>query len=256
MRLKSGALCLHENGLLYAKVEGTPLTWMDAVVDGQPVTWRPGYAVEVNALWYNALCYYVTMCDKHKRHTEANRVKVLAEKVKQTFVETFWNEADGCLYDYVDGDYKDASIRPNQVLAASLTFSPLNVEQQKSVIDVLKKELLTPLGLRTLSPSDPKYQGVLEGSQRQRDLALHQGSVFPWLAAFFAEGYLNIHKRGGLPFIKKMVDDFEGEMGNHCLSTISECFNGNPPHVGKGAISMAWNVAAVIRIIHLTEKYN
>lgn len=256
MRLKDGAIHLDDNGLLYAKVEGKALTWMDAVVDGQPVTWRPGYTVEVNALWYNALCYYLKMCHKHKRHTEADSVGLLAERVQKSFVETFWSEEEGYLFDYVDGDYKDAAIRPNQVLAASLIFSPLNVEQKKCVIDVIKKELLTPLGLRTLSPSDPKYQGVLEGSQRDRDLAVHQGSVFPWMAAFFAEGYLNIHKRGGLPFIKRMVDDFEGEMGNHCLSTISECFNGNPPHAGKGAISMAWNVAAVIRIIKLIEKYN
>jgi len=256
MRLNNGAVNLEENGLLYAKIEAKPLTWMDAVVNGKPVTWRPGYTVEVNALWYNALGYYLEICNKNKKCLEAESVSELFGKVKKSFVEVFWNEKGGYLYDYVDGDYSDESIRPNQIMAVSLKFSPLEMEQKKSIIDIVKKELLTPLGLRTLSPSDAQYQGLIEGSQSQRDMALHQGSVFPWLAAFFAEGYLDLHKRGGLPFIKRMVDDFEGEMENHCLSSISECFNGNPPHEGKGAVSMAWNVAAVIRIINLIEKYN
>lgn len=256
MRLKDGCVRIEASGLLYARVEGRPLTWMDAVVDGQPVTWRPGLAVEINALWYNALRYYATLCKRHGRKEERQQVADLADRVQQSFAEVFWNEEEGCLYDYVDGEEKDASIRPNQVLAVALRFSALDAEKAKSVVDVLKKELLTSRGLRTLSPSDPRYLGVLEGNQRERDLALHQGSVYPWLAGFFAEAYLNIHKRGGLPFIKRMVEGFEEELGNHCMSTLSECYNGNPPHLGKGAVSMAWNVAAVIRIIKLIEKYN
>ncbi|HBG87714.1 MAG TPA: glycogen debranching protein [Marinilabiliaceae bacterium] len=255
MRLKDGCVRITESGLLYAKVDGKPLTWMDAVVDGKPVTWRPGLAVEVNALWYNALCCFVEHCSK-QAEVDPGDIVELTEKVRESFVNTFWNEEGGYLFDYVDGEYRDAAIRPNQVLAASLRHSPLSTEQKKAVIDVLKKELLTPKGLRTLSPSDPQYKGVIEGPQSQRDVAKHQGSVFPWLSAFFADGYLSIHKRGGLPFIKNMIDDFEEEMGNHCISTISEYFNGTPPHVGKGAVSMAWNVAAVIKIINLIEKYN
>jgi glycogen debranching enzyme len=150
----------------------------------------------------------------------------------------------------------DDSIRPNQILAVSLAYSPLDLEKRKMVIDVVKKELLTPRGLRTLSPQSPKYQGVLEGTQKQRDLALHQGSVFPWLISFFVEGYLNVHKQGGLPYVKRILEGFEEEMGDHCLGTISECFNGNPPHIGKGAVSMAWNVGGVLRVIKLIEKYS
>lgn len=256
MRLSNGVVRLDDSGLIYARQERVPLTWMDAMVDGQPVNWRPGFTVEVNALWYNALAYYVDLCGKNRKHKEADDAKRLLEKVKESFLSLFWNARGGYLYDYVDGEFRDDSIRPNQVLAASLRYSPLDVEQQKMVLDVIKKELLTSVGLRTLSPSSPKYKGVLEGNQSQRDVALHQGSVFPWLAAFFAEGYLNIHKRGGIQFVKKMLEGFEEEMGHHCLSTISECFNGNPPHLGKGAVSMAWNVAAVIRIIKLIDKYN
>lgn len=256
MRLSDGIIRLTEQGLVYAKELDQPLTWMDAIVDGHPVTWRPGLTVEVNALWYNALCYYAAHCTRNKKLKEGREAQALAERVKTAFLETFWNEEGGYLYDFVDGDYRDDSIRPNQLLAVSLAYSPLDIDKRKQVIDVVKKELLTPRGIRTLSPQSPKYKGVLEGNQTQRDLALHQGSVFPWLAAFFADGYLSIHKEGGLPFIKRMLEGFEEEMSDHCLGTISECFNGNPPHIGKGAISMAWNVGGVIRIIKLIEKYS
>lgn len=256
MRLNDGIIRLTEQGLIYAKEYDQPLTWMDAIVDGHPVTWRPGLTVEVNALWYNALCYYAANCTRNKKLKQGREAQALADKVKTAFVETFWYAEGGYLYDFVDGDYRDDSIRPNQLIAASLNYSPLDLDQRKQVIDVVKKELLTPRGIRTLSPQSPKYKGVLEGSQSQRDLALHQGSVFPWLAAFFADGYLAIHKEGGLPFIKRMLEGFEEEMSDHCLGTISECFNGNPPHIGKGAISMAWNVGGVIRIIKLIEKYS
>lgn len=247
---------MEANGLLFAKKDEVPLTWMDAVVDGQPVTWRPGLTVELNALWYNALSFFAFLAEEAKEPDEGVRYAQLAEKVKSSFMEVFWNSEEECLYDYVDGNHKDNSIRPNQLIAASMPYSPLTVEQQKSIVDVVKKELLTPRGIRTLSPQDPKYKGVFEGNQQQRDLALHQGTVYPWLAAFFAEAYLDIHKQGGLALVKRMLEDFEEEMGDHCVGTISECFNGNPPHVAKGAISMAWNVGGVLSIINLIEKYS
>jgi predicted glycogen debranching enzyme len=256
MRLNNNIVHLDDSGLIYAKLPGKPLTWMDAIVDGYPVTWRPGYTVEVNALWYNALCYYSDTCAKNNNSKESKKARELADKVKVSFEEKFWNEKEGYLYDFVDGDYTDDSIRPNQILAVSLPYSPLDLEKRKMIIDVVKKELQTPRGLRTLSPQSPKYQGVLEGTQKERDLALHQGSVFPWLISFFVEGYLNVHKQGGLPYVKRILEGFEEEMGDHCLGTISECFNGNPPHIGKGAISMAWNVGGVLRIIKLIEKYS
>lgn len=244
------------SGLLYAKKEGVPLTWMEAMAEGKPVTWRPGYTVELNALWYNALMYFATLAADSGQEKIAEPYLQLAQNVKEAFVNVFWNAGDECLYDYVDGEEKDASIRPNQIFAAAFPFSPLSIEERKAIVDVVKKELLTPRGLRTLSPQDPKYKGVFEGDQTQRDKALHQGTVFPWLAAFFADAYLDIHKQGGLSFVKSMLDGFEEEMGNLCIGTISECFNGNPPHVGKGAVSMAWNVAGVLHIIKLIEKYS
>ncbi len=255
-RSSNGTVTMDPSGLIYAKEEGQPLTWMDAIVDGQPVTWRPGFTVEVNALWYNALMYYSNLALENGAKSRALPHLELAEKVKNAFISTFWNETDQCLYDYVDGEQRDACIRPNQIFAASLPYSPLSEEKRKAVVDVVKKELLSPRGLRSLSPQDVKYKGVVEGTQRERDLTLHQGAVFPWLSPFFAEAYLKIHKQGGLPFVKKMAEGFEEEMGNHCLGTISEYYNGNPPHTGKGAISMAWNVAGVLRLLKLIDKYS
>jgi glycogen debranching enzyme len=254
-RGKNGFERMDASGLLYAKVEGQPLTWMDAIVDGQPVTWRPGFTVELNALWYNALMFYSQLALENGEEAQSKIYSELAEKVKEAFVHIFWNETDKCLFDYVDHDYKSHSIRPNQIFAAALPYSPLSPEECKAVIDIVKKELLSPRGLRTLSPQDVKYKGVVEGSQRERDLALHQGAAFPWLSPFFAEAYLKIHKQGGLPFVKKMVEGFEEEMGDHCIGTISEYYNGNPPHTGKGAVSMCWNVAGVLRLLKLIDKY-
>ena len=254
--LNEANIRMDDSGLLYAKKEGVPLTWMDAMAEGKPVTWRPGYTVELNTLWYNALMYFATLAVDSGQEKMAEPYFRLAQNVREAFVNVFWNSKDGCLYDYVDGEEWDASIRPNQIFAAAFPFSPLSQEERKAVVDVVKNELLTPRGLRTLSPQDPKYKGVFEGDQTQRDMALHQGTVFPWLAAFFADAYLDIHKQGGLSFVKRMLDGFEEEMGNHCIGTISECFNGNPPHIGKGAVSMAWNVAGVLHIIKLIEKYS
>lgn len=254
--LDGESMGMEANGLLYARKEGVPLTWMDAVVNGKPVTWRPGLTVELNALWYNALSFYAFLAEEANEPEEGAPYARLAEKVKNAFVDVFWNPEDEFLYDYVDGDHRDAAIRPNQLIAAAMPYSPLSVEQRKAIVDVVKKELLTPRGIRTLSPQDPRYKGVYEGDAQQRDMAQHQGTVYPWLAAFFAEAYLDIHKQGGLSFVKKMLEGFEEEMGNHCVGTISECFNGNPPHVGKGAVSMAWNVGGVLSIINLIEKYS
>ncbi|TAJ12951.1 glycogen debranching protein [Marinilabiliaceae bacterium JC017] len=252
---KTENLKLTSQGLVYAKLQGIPVTWMDALVDAQPVTSRYGLAVEVNALWYNAIVFSVEQARIAGDNDFVKEWEPMIEKVKVGFLDVFWNNEGGYLYDCVDEE-KDSSIRPNQLIAASLANSPLSIEQRKSVIDIVKKELLTPKGIRSLSPQDPKYKGVVEGTVRSRDLALHQGTVFPWLVSFFAEGYLRLHKKGGLPIIKRLLDGFEAEMNEHCLGTISECYNGNPPHKGKGAVSMAWNVAAVLKVFKIIEQYS
>ena len=243
-----------DSGLIWASKENVAMTWMDAKVNGIPVTPRGGYVVEVNALWYNALKYYLTKCKSLNKNTK--QVEDFVEKLENAFISKFWNEERGYLNDFVSESGANTSIRPNQLIAASLEYSPLDIEKRKQVIDIVKKELLTSKGVRSLSPSDELYEGEIIGDHDSRARALHQGTVYPWLSGFFAEGYLQVHKKGGLGFIKRMVEDFEIELSDHCLSTISEYFDGNPPYRGKGAISMAWSVAAVIRIIKLIEKYN
>ncbi|MBN2744280.1 MAG: glycogen debranching enzyme N-terminal domain-containing protein [Marinilabiliaceae bacterium] len=247
---------IQDNGLIDARKQGVPLTWMNAMVQGNPVVPRAGMPVELNALWYNAICFSIYEAGLAKDNAFIKKWKPIAEKVGDAFINAYWNDQRGYLADCIDGHRKDWSIRCNQVFAAAFEFSPLSPEQKKSVIDIVKKELLTPKGLRTLSPSDANFRGVIEHEPFSRDLALHQGCVWPWLFGFFAETYLGLHKRGGLPFIKGIMEGFDEEMYDHCLGTIPEFFTGTPPHKGKGAVSMAWNVAAILKVIHLTEKYS
>ncbi len=249
-------VCLLENGLIYASDDKQPLTWMNGMNNGKPVTPRNGTCVEVNSLWYNALCLITELAEKNKNKKLVDELKPLCEKVKQSFIDTFWNETDQCLYDVVNGDFKDASIRPNQVFATALDYSPLNSDQRKLVIDSIKKQLVTPKGLRTLSPSDPKYLGISSGKASIREFSIHQGAAWPWLTSFYAEGYLKLHKQGGISHIKQLAENFGEEMTQHCIGTLSEYYDGNPPHLGKGAVSMAWNVAGVLKILKLIEKYN
>ncbi len=246
---------LTSSGLIYAKVDGIALTWMDAVVDNQPVTPRYGMPIEVNALWYNAIMFSVDQAKINNDNAFVSEWEPFAETVKQAFIEKYWIEERGYLADYHDSFQKDTSIRPNQIFATALPYSPLDIDKQKLVVDIVKKELLTPKGIRSLSPQDPKYKGVMEGAVAQRDLALHQGTVFPWLTPFFVDAYLTIHKQGGLHFVQRLLEQFEKELGKHCLGTISESYNGNPPHTAKGAVSMAWNVAGILRVIKSIESF-
>ncbi len=249
----NGVQCL-ENGLLYVKESGVPLTWMDAVVNGKPVTPRYGMTVELNALWYNAIQFGLELARAAKKKSFIKEWEPFAESVKSSFMQEFWYEKGDYLYDFVDHQIKDSSIRPNQVFAVALKYSPLETEQQKMVVDIIKKELLTPKGLRSLSPQDPNYKGMIEPKPYSRDNALHQGCVWPWLFGFFAESYLRLHKQGGVSFIKRIMEGFEEEMSDHCLGTIPEFYTGTPPHTGKGAVSMAMNVGAIIKTIYLTEN--
>jgi len=238
---------MNGKGLISAAADNIALTWMDSYVNGKPVVQRPGMAVEVNALWYNAICFALELAKANDDKVFVDEWEPVSLMVAQSFNETFWDDRKGYLADYVINDYKNWSVRPNMLLAAALDYSPLDRERQKLVLSVVKKQLLTPRGLRTLSPQDAMYKGQCEGSPDERELAVHQGTVWPWLIQFFVKSYLSIHKRGGLPFVQKIMEGFEEEMSEHCIGTISETYNGNPPHTAKGAISQAWSVAAVIK---------
>ncbi len=243
-----------DNGLIYAGEQGIALTWMNALVSGKPVINRTGCPVEVNALWYNAIVFCLEMAKKSKDLAFIKKWNSLEEKVKTSFVNTFWNEEKKYLADYVDGEFKEWCMRPNQVIATSMPNSPLSDEMKKSILEVVRRELLTPRGLRTLGPSHPDYKGKYEGNPEKRDNAYHQGTVWPWLIEHFCEGYLNLYKRSGLSFIKNIIKDFEPTMNEHGIGTISEIYDGDPPHSPRGAISSAKSIAALLTIIEKTEE--
>ena len=251
---KHSNLFLDEQGLLKTNGRDKAVTWMNSTVNGKPVIPRTGYIVEFNALWYNALMFVSKLLEEtNKEYTK--KLLAIAEKCQQSFVNTFLNDY-GYLFDYVDGNMIDWSVRPNMIFAAALDYSPLTQEQKKGIIEICTKELLTPKGLRTLSPKSGGYNPMYTGPQTQRDYAYHQGTAWPWLGGFYMEACLKLFKHTRLSFIERQMVGYEDEMTNHCLGTIPELFDGNPPFKGRGAISFAMNVAEILRTLELLEKYN
>lgn len=244
-----------DNGLIWADEPGKALTWMDAVVNGVPVTPRGGYQVEVNALWYNALCYTLKLAEKAGDRKFVEEWKNMPEKVKESFVKVFWNKQEGYLADFVNGGGQNVFVRPNQVIACSLEYSPLTDEMKREVLDVVKSELLTPRGLRTLSPKNPLYEGTYEGDQGTRDRAYHQGTVWPWLIGPYIEANFRLYGKKFAGTAKELLAGFEEDMTVYGVCSISEIYDGNPPYVPNGCISQAWSVGEVLRSMALIEKY-
>ena len=248
-------LTLDDNGLIRTNGKDKAVTWMNSTINGKPAVPRSGYIVEFNALWYNALKFAATIATDMGEPHETENLEETAERCKKAFVDTFLNEY-GYLYDFVDGNMVDWSVRPNMIFAVALDYSPLELNQKKSVLDVCTRELLTPKGLRTLSPKSGGYNPMYVGSQIQRDYAYHQGTAWPWLGGFYMEACLKLYKRTRLSFIERQMVGYEDEMFYHCLGTIPELFDGNPPFHGRGAISFAMNVGEILRTLELLEKYS
>ncbi len=248
-------LILDDNGLVRTNGKDKSVTWMNSTINGKPAVPRSGYIVEFNALWYNALKFAATIATDMGEPHETENLEAMAALCKKSFVDTFLNEY-GYLYDYVDGNMVDWSVRPNMIFAVALDYSPLELNQKKSVLDVCTRELLTPKGLRTLSPKSGGYNPMYVGSQIQRDYAYHQGTAWPWLGGFYMEACLKLYKRTRLSFIERQMVGYEDEMFYHCLGTIPELFDGNPPFHGRGAISFAMNVGEILRTLELLEKYS
>jgi predicted glycogen debranching enzyme len=246
---------VRENGLVYADAPGKALTWMDAVVNGVPVTQRRGYAVEINALWYNAVCFAIEMAKVEKDNKFIKEYEHLPELIKESFLNMFWDEKEGYLADYVnDEEGSNLFVRPNMVIAVSLPYSMLNMDQMKKVLDIADKELVTPRGLRSLSPANKLYKGTYSGNQEERDNAYHRGTVWPWLLGPFCEGWLKVYGIQGVQKVENLIYGFEDVMAEHGVSTLSEIHDGDPPHAPRGAISQAWSVGEVLRIIDLLEN--
>ena len=247
-------LKLMENGLLYTDGKDKAVTWMKSTANGRPVVPRTGYIVEFNALWYNALCFCASLAEIAGDEASQQKLLASAEITKKSFVDTFLNEY-GYLYDYVDGNMMDWSVRPNMIFPVAFDYSPLSQDQKKKVLDICTRELLTPKGLRSLSPKSGGYNPIYVGPQTQRDYAYHQGTAWPWLGGFYMEASLKLYKRTRLSFIERQMVGYEDEMSYHCLGTISELFDGNPPFSGRGATSFAMNVAEILRALELLDKY-
>lgn len=247
-------LRLDSNGLLHTEGRDRAVTWMNSMANGRPIVPRTGYIVEFNALWYNALKFAAAMAEQNNETENIARYEALAELCQKSFVDTFLNEY-GYLFDYVDGNMMDWSVRPNMIFAVALDYSPLSQDQKKSVLDVCTRELLTPKGLRSLSPKSGGYNPIYVGPQTQRDYAYHQGTAWPWLGGFYMEACLKLYKRTRLSFIERQMVGYEDEVFSHCIGTIPELFDSNPPFSGRGGISFAVNVAEILRTLELLEKY-
>ena len=246
-------LFLHNNGLLWVNGKERPATWMNAVEDSRPITPRTGYVVEINALWYNARLFTANIQRQLGKEQIADLMEYQAEITKDSFIKTFWNGI--YLDDYVDGDYHNNEVRPNQIIAASLPYSPLDRFQRKAVVDICTKELYTPKGLRTISPKSGSYRPEYIGGQLERDRNFHNGPVWPWTIAAYAIAYLKVYQHSGESFIRRLLTGYEAEMSELCIGTLNELYDGNPPFKGHGGMSYAPSVASVIEVCNTLKQY-
>ena len=235
------------DGLLKQGAEGYQLTWMDAKVGDWVVTPRRGKAVEINALWYNALCCMASWMTLLQDEEQKERFAGLSERVRHSFLRRFWCERAGHLYDVVDGESgDDLSCRPNQIFAVSLPHPVLDREHWTQILDVVTRELLTPVGLRTLSPRDPNYKARYDGDLRARDAAYHQGSVWAWLIGPYIDAWMKVHPDRPAD-ARAFLEGFVQHLDQACIGSISEIFDGDSPHTPRGCIAQAWSVAEVLR---------
>lgn len=248
-------LQVKENGLIYSEGRDKAITWMNSSANGKPIVPRTGYIVEFNALWYNALRFCTELCKHVKNEYFTEVLENAADRCENSFAPMFYNEY-GYLCDYCVDGYRNYDVRPNMVFAVALDYSPLDKKQQKSVLDYCTKELSTPKGLRSLSPKSRGYNPMYVGPQVQRDYAYHQGTAWPWLAGFYMEACLNVYNVRRLSYVDRLLVGYEEELFYHCIGTIPELFDGNPPFHGRGAISFAMNVSGIMRIVKLLDKYN
>ena len=246
-----------ENGLLWTKMNGVALSWMNAYgADGAPITERGGYQIETNALWYNTICYLLKNERKFGKSQKSIKLwKGIKEKMDASFFDMFWIPERAHLADYVDENGQNLFMRPNQIIACALDFSPLSEETRANVLRGVKKELLTVRGIRTLSPKNPLYKGVYEGNQYQRDLAYHQGCTRTWLLGLYIDASLRLFGGMSVAESETLIAAYEEDMTIHGLGSIAELYDGNPPHHPHGAISHSVAVAELLRSKYLLRNF-
>lgn len=243
-----------KDGLLYAGEAGQQLTWMDAKVGDWVVTPRMGKPVEIQALWYNALCIFSELLHLNGQAPDAELVSISAERAKKSFAEKFWYAEGNYLYDVIDENgYPDASLRPNQLLAISLPFPLVEGDPAKIILRIMEEELYTPAGLRTLPKNDSRYTPVYGGNPFQRDGAYHQGTVWSWLVGPYIDALVKIKNQKDKA--KKIIEDFAYHLQEGCIGSVSEIFDADAPHHPRGCVAQAWGVAEIIRVIKEYELY-
>ena len=244
-----------ENGLLSVdSYTGNP-SWMHHIrgVAHEHIP-RTGLLVEVNAMWYNSLKFNEEIARNDKNKKLEKQMTILGEKVKRSFLDTFLNEG-GYLYDYVDGNFVDWSVRPNMLFAIASDYSLLDKRQSKFILDIITKELLTTKGIRTLSPKSIGFRPRVEGTIKEKAYSAYNGAAWPWLIDLYIEAYYKIFQRSGLSFISKLLIGLEDEMSNDCIGSLSSLYDGSAPYVGHGLPSYATSVAGILKAIKIQKSY-
>lgn len=250
-----GGVAVHDNGLVWASAPGKALTWMNALAGGVPVVSRDGYPVEINALWYNAVCYALELASCFGEEEFVGEWKAWPERIRNAFREMFWSGDDGYLADFVGPEGPNRWIRPNMVVACGLDYKMLDEEQQASVLRIVGQHLLTPKGLRSLSPRNPRYKNRCEGDEAARAEASMNGSVWVWPLWFYVKASFDLGGREFLPRAEELLARFGEEIQSYGIGSINELFDGDPPHAPWGAVSQAWSVGAVLMIRETTERW-
>lgn len=252
---KRAEAAMHPNGLIWAQKDNVALTWMNTYIDGRPVNERPGYQVEVNAMWYNAVCFVVDMESRYG--TDEGAVSFwtsVRNSIKDNFTKTFWSDSLGHLADYVGPDGMSRETRPNQLYAVALDYSPVDEFIQAAIMRVVRRELLTTRGIRTLSPKDRRYKGVYEGNQNMRDEASYNGCTRPFLLGIYVKAAYRLFGKSTEAQAESLIEGFGEDLNVHGVGTFSEIYDGDPPHYPHGAISSALTVAEIIRVKSLIDK--
>ena len=237
---------MDSDGLLTCGEAGVQLTWMDAKIGDWVVTPRSGKPVEIQALWYNALRIAADLTRREGQSLQADSFDQLATRAQASFLAQFWNGSEHCLFDVVDGGQRDGAIRPNQIFAVSLHHQILPIDRARQVVDVVERELLTPAGLRSLSPRDSRYRGRYEGGVFERDSAYHQGTVWQWLMGPFLTAYCKVNPDSRAQAAAWLAG-MQSQLGEAGLRQISEIADGDAPHCARGCIAQAWSVAELLR---------
>jgi predicted glycogen debranching enzyme len=244
------------DGLLYAGEKGQQLTWMDAKIGDWVVTPRMGKPVEIQALWYNALKIFAELLRLNGEIHSAGVMNQCADQARKSFLEKFWFAARNYLYDVIDENGNpDASLRPNQLFAASLPFALIDEERTAKILKIIEEKLYTPVGLRTLPKDDPRYVCVYSNNDQNKDACYHQGTVWSWLlgpyvdAIMYTPRFVGSDGLSGKELAKKVIESFKYHLDEACAGTVSEIFDADPPNYPRGCVAQAWSVGEILRVI-------